>query len=75
MTRAQIEAEIRKGEPFAIRMADGFTYPVPHPDYISISPKGSYVTVYDDNEGYSVLPMLTMTAIIAPIPSPKVAEP
>ncbi|NRA27206.1 MAG: hypothetical protein HRU10_08160 [Opitutales bacterium] len=44
-------------------MADGKSYPVPHSDYISLSPKGTYVTVYDDDEHFFVLPLLTMTGV------------
>jgi len=44
-------------------MADGKEYSVPHQDYISLSPKGTFATVYDDEEGYYILPLLTMTGI------------
>lgn len=63
MSRNQVQAAIRSGDPFAIRMADGREYKVPHPDYISLSPKGTFATVYDDDEGYYILPLLTMTGI------------
>jgi len=63
MTRAQIESAIQGGLPFVLRMADGREYQVPHRDYISLSPKGTFVTVYDDEERYFVLPLLTMTGL------------
>jgi len=63
MSRSQIQAAIRSGDPFFIRMADGKEYSVPHQDYISLSPKGTFATVYDDEEGYYILPLLTMTGI------------
>ena len=63
MSRSQVQAAIRSGEPFSIRMADGKEYNVPHQDYISLSPKGTFATVYDDDEGYYILPLLTMTGI------------
>jgi hypothetical protein len=44
-------------------MADGKEYSVPHRDYISIPPKGSYVIVFDDHGRFSVLPLLTMTGL------------
>lgn len=65
MTKSQVESAISQGIPFALRMADGKEYPVPHPDYISLSPKGTFVTVYDDEEHFSVLPLLTMTGLIS----------
>lgn len=54
---------IQDGRPFLVRMADGREYPVPHPDYISISPKATYVTIYDDEEKFYMLPLLTMTGL------------
>jgi hypothetical protein len=37
-------------KPYEIQMASGQSYKVPHPDFISISPKGSFVIVFDANE-------------------------
>src|SRR5437667_7204002 len=37
-------------KPYAICMASGERYTVPHPDFVSISPKGSFVIVFDKNE-------------------------
>jgi hypothetical protein len=36
--------------PYAIQMAWGETYTVPHPDFISISPRGSSVIIIDAEE-------------------------
>ena len=36
--------------PYAIRMTSGETHRVPHPDFVSISPRGSFVVVIDANE-------------------------
>lgn len=36
--------------PYEIRTASGERYTVPHPDFISISPKGSFVVVIDGKE-------------------------
>ena len=63
MTRKQIESAVASGMPFILRMADGKEYPVPHPDHISLPPNASYVIVYDNDGGYSVLPLLTMTGL------------
>jgi hypothetical protein len=46
-----------------LHMADGKEYQVPHPDYISLPPKASYVIVYDDHGRFTVLPLLTMTGL------------
>lgn len=37
-------------KPYAICMASGERYSVPHPDFVSISPKGSFVIVFGKNE-------------------------
>ena len=63
VTRNTIVSAIESGKPFSLLMADGKSYPVPHSDYISLSPKGTYVTVYDDDEHFFVLPLLTMTGV------------
>jgi hypothetical protein len=34
-------------KPFQIRMASGESFEVPHPDFIFISPKGSFVVLVD----------------------------
>ena len=58
MTRAQIECAVARGVPFTLRMADGKEHPVPHRDYISVSPKASHVIVWDDAGHFTVLPLL-----------------
>jgi hypothetical protein len=37
--------------PYEIRMTSGETHRVPHPDFVFISPRGSYVIVVDAREG------------------------
>ena len=63
MTRQQIESAVASGHPFALRMADGREYPVPHRDYISLPPRASYVIVYDDTGQFRIVPLLTMTGL------------
>ena len=36
--------------PYQVRMNGGETYVVPHPDFISISPRGSFVVIIDKND-------------------------
>jgi hypothetical protein len=56
-------------------MTDGKSYRVPHPDYISIQPKGTFVVVFDDNDGAFVLPLLTIKGIAYDVnPIARVAE-
>ena len=37
-------------QPYEIRMTSGESHRVPHPDFISISPKGSFVVIIDAKE-------------------------
>jgi hypothetical protein len=34
-------------EPYKVHMVSGERYEVPHPDFISVSPRGSYVVMID----------------------------
>jgi len=36
--------------PYEVHMASGETYEVPHPDFVSISPRDSYVIIIDAEE-------------------------
>ena len=49
--------------PFTIRMADGRAFPIPHPDFLSMSPSGRTVIVYQEDEEFSILDLLLMTEI------------
>ena len=37
-------------KPYEIRMASGERYAVSHPDFVFVSPRGSFVIVFDKNE-------------------------
>lgn len=63
MTRSQVLEAMHSGKPFIIRMADGRDYPVRTRDHIAISPKGTFVQVFDDEDNITTLPLLTMTAL------------
>lgn len=66
MNRQQIRDAIERGVPFTIKMADGKEYDVPHRDFISLSPRGTFVIVYDPaskEEAFDILPLLTMTGL------------
>jgi len=49
--------------PFTIHMADGRTFHVPHPDFLSMSPAGRTVIIYQQDEEFSILDLLLMTEI------------
>jgi hypothetical protein len=49
--------------PFTIHMADGRAFPVPHPDFLSMSPTGRTVIVYQEDDAFSILDLLLTTEI------------
>jgi hypothetical protein len=66
VTRSQIEKAIERNIPFALKMADGNEYRVPHRDYVVLPPRAAYVIVFDEtdpHDAFDVLPLLTMTGL------------
>ena len=54
-------------QPYVIRMTSGETHRVPHPDFVSISPRGSFVIVFDDKERpHHLSPLLIEEAVPLP---------
>ena len=49
--------------PFTVHMADGRAFPVPHPDFLSMSPTGRTVIIYQEDDEFSILDLLLMTKI------------
>jgi hypothetical protein len=48
---------------FNVHMADGRMFHVPHPDFLSMSPTGRTVIIYQENEDMSILDLPLMTEI------------
>lgn len=65
MTTQQLRAAHRAApfRPFTIHMADGRSIPAPHPDFLSISPSGRTVIIYEEDDSFSILDLLLMTEI------------
>jgi hypothetical protein len=65
MTTDQFKAmlHLQPFKPFTIRMADGRTFQVSHPDFVAQSPSGRTVIVFQPDESYSVLDLLLMTKL------------
>ena len=65
MTTEQFRAtlHLQPFRPFTIRMADGRTFEVVHPDFVAQSPSGRTVIVIQPDESYSVLDLLLMTEL------------
>ena len=49
--------------PFGLRLADGKTVRVKHPDYIAFGPKGRTVVVYAADDSFRVLDVMWITAL------------
>lgn len=49
--------------PFVVKTSDGKQYRVKHPDYVAISPKGEYLTVYADEEAGTFLRSFHIVAV------------
>jgi len=62
--------------PFTIHLADGRSFQIPHREFLSHSPSGRTVIVYDDNgDGFSVLDLLLVTELeINPLESDKLEK-
>ena len=54
--------------PFVVQMTDGRRFKVEHPDYVSVSPQGSKVIVYDNHDHETHLSGL-LVASVSPIRS------
>jgi hypothetical protein len=65
MTTEQFRStlQLRPFKPFTIRMADGRTFEVPHPDFAAQSPSGRTVIIFRDDDSYSLLDLLLMTEL------------
>jgi hypothetical protein len=65
MTIQQLRAVHRATpfRPFTLHMADGRSFSVPHPDFLSMSPTGRTVIVYQQDDDFSILDMLLLTEI------------
>lgn len=72
MTIQQLRAAHRATpfKPFSVDMADGRSFHVPHPDFLSMSPTGRTVIIYEENEEFSILDLLLMTEIKSTSASP-----
>ena len=65
MTIEQFRATLheRPFKPFRIRMADGRTFEVRHPDFVAQSPSGRIVSVFQPNDSCSLLDLLLMNEL------------
>ena len=65
MTKEAIKERVTAApfRPFSVRLTDGRSYPVPGPDYASVSPNGRRLTVYTDGgNGVKILDAVASVA-------------
>jgi hypothetical protein len=65
MTFQQLD-NVHKARPFrafTLHMADGRSFHVPHPEFLSRSPSGRTIIVYGNDESFSVLDLLLLTEL------------
>jgi hypothetical protein len=63
----------RPFRPFTLHMGDGRSFRVDHPQFLSRSPSGRTVVVYQADDSFSVLDMLLMTKL--EVHSPAIPAP
>lgn len=73
MTTEQLKATIRQQpfRPFTIRMVDGRSFAVTHPDFVIVSPTGRTAIVFEPDDSYSVVDLMLMNEF--DVPAPKAA--
>lgn len=49
--------------PFAFRLADGRTLPVPHPEHLAFSQKSRTAVIMDDAGGFEVIDLLLVVSL------------
>lgn len=55
--------------PFTIHLADGRTLAVPHRDFVSLSPSGRIIIVYQPNDAFNVVDLYSMTDLEVQAPT------
>lgn len=53
----------RPFKPFTLHMADGRSFDVPHPEFLSRSPSGRTIVVHDQDDNVSILDLLLLTEL------------
>jgi hypothetical protein len=68
MTSEQLKATLRRQpfQPFTIRMVDGRSFHVPHPEWVIVSPSGRTAIVFEQDDSHSVLDLMLMNELQIP---------
>jgi len=65
MTTQQLQNvyDARPFKPFNIHLADGRVLPVPHREFLTHSPSGRTVIVFDAEDNFSIIDLLLVTRL------------
>jgi len=68
MSSEQLEATLRQQpfQPFTIRLVDGRSFHVPHPEWVIVSPSGRTAIVFEQDDSHSVLDLMLMNELKVP---------
>ena len=74
MTSAELKSTIRQQpfRPFTIRMVDGRSFTVSHPDFVMVSPTGRTAIIFEPDDSYSVVDLMLMNEL--DVTPPKAAD-
>jgi hypothetical protein len=50
-------------KPFAFRLADGRSLPVPHPEFLAFNPRGRVAIVMDEKDGAEFVDLLLVVSL------------
>jgi hypothetical protein len=53
----------RPFKPFTIRMTNGRSVPIPHPEFLSVSPTGRVIVIYDKDGDANILDLVHVTEL------------
>jgi hypothetical protein len=63
MNRSQVQDAMESRKPFVIRTADGREFTVPTRDHIAMSPNGTFVQVFGDDDSVTSIPLIMMASV------------
>jgi hypothetical protein len=68
MTSEQLKTTLRQQpfRPFIIRMVDGRSFHVSHPDWVMVSPTGRTAILFEPDDSYSIVDLMLMNELEVP---------
>ena len=53
---------------FAVNLSDGRSFPIPHPDFLMVSPVGNTVIAFRESGGFDIIDLDQITGVTVPEP-------